>query len=684
MGTDLTRTHDSPFVGREIDLALLKGIFDKTVAADSAQLVTVVGEPGLGKSRIVAELFALRRRPGRSPSRGGRAAACRTGKGSPSGRSARSSRRTPGSWSPIRPGRHDEARRGAPRRRRSAPGSASGCCRCSGSRRPPRPSARSCSRPGGGSSSRSPSRTRPCSCSRTCTGPTRPCSRSSSTWPTAPRACRCSSSAPPAPSSSSATPSYAAGFATRRRSASRRSRRRRPPGSSRRCWRPAVLPAELQQPILDRAGGNPLYAEEFVRLLKDRDLLVRKGASWELREGAEVPFPDSVQAADRRPPRHADPGHEVAARRRRRDRQGLLGRRGRRDGRARPRRSSPDACASCRGRSSSARRAAPRSRARPSTPSGTSSPATSPTRSCPEPRGRLAPRGRRGVDRVQGTRARRGPRRRPRLPLRDRSRARARRRTDRAGGRAEAPALTFLALAGERALGLDTAAALANLERALALAPARTPRTARALARFAEAAHQAGRNTRGEREALEEAIASFGSGRPARPARAMGTLARCCSRVRRIRGQSSREAVALLEPLPPGPELVARSPRWLAAEMLQGRGGGARADRALALAAELGLDRPARALGYRGCARASATREARRHARGDRARDRGRAGTRGGPAPQQPRRGDLVFEGPGCTRELSIGIAYAKARGLTEMADWATAGTLSPVSTPAR
>ena len=56
--TDLTRTHDSPFIGREIDLALLKGIFDKAVAADAPQLVTVVGEPGLGKSRIVAELFA--------------------------------------------------------------------------------------------------------------------------------------------------------------------------------------------------------------------------------------------------------------------------------------------------------------------------------------------------------------------------------------------------------------------------------------------------------------------------------------------------------------------------------------------------------------------------------------------------------------------------------------------------
>ncbi|HXD25550.1 MAG TPA: adenylate/guanylate cyclase domain-containing protein, partial [Propionibacteriaceae bacterium] len=55
-GTDLTRTHTSPFVGREIDLAILKGVFEKAVASESVQLVTVVGEPGLGKSRIVAEL----------------------------------------------------------------------------------------------------------------------------------------------------------------------------------------------------------------------------------------------------------------------------------------------------------------------------------------------------------------------------------------------------------------------------------------------------------------------------------------------------------------------------------------------------------------------------------------------------------------------------------------------------
>jgi hypothetical protein len=58
LGIDLARTHDSPFIGREIDLALLKGILDKTIAANSVQLVTVVGEAGLGKSRIVAELGA--------------------------------------------------------------------------------------------------------------------------------------------------------------------------------------------------------------------------------------------------------------------------------------------------------------------------------------------------------------------------------------------------------------------------------------------------------------------------------------------------------------------------------------------------------------------------------------------------------------------------------------------------
>ena len=41
----------------------------------------------------------------------------------------------------------------------------------------------------------------------------------------------------------------------------------------------AVLPAETQRALLERAGGNPLYAEEFVRLLADRGELVGEGRS---------------------------------------------------------------------------------------------------------------------------------------------------------------------------------------------------------------------------------------------------------------------------------------------------------------------------------------------------------------------------------------------------------------------
>jgi class 3 adenylate cyclase/tetratricopeptide (TPR) repeat protein len=48
----------------------------------------------------------------------------------------------------------------------------------------------------------------------------------------------------------------------------------------------SVLPAETQSALLRRAGGNPLYAEEFVRMVADRDLLSA---------GEELPLPESVQ-----------------------------------------------------------------------------------------------------------------------------------------------------------------------------------------------------------------------------------------------------------------------------------------------------------------------------------------------------------------------------------------------------
>jgi tetratricopeptide (TPR) repeat protein len=56
-GADLIRTHESPFVGREVEKTLLQGLFERSARDSSVQLVTLVGEPGVGKSRLVAELF---------------------------------------------------------------------------------------------------------------------------------------------------------------------------------------------------------------------------------------------------------------------------------------------------------------------------------------------------------------------------------------------------------------------------------------------------------------------------------------------------------------------------------------------------------------------------------------------------------------------------------------------------
>ncbi len=58
----------------------------------------------------------------------------------------------------------------------------------------------------------------------------------------------------------------------------------------------AVLPAETQTLLLERAGGNPLYAEEFVRMLVDRGLIGRRGHSWVVDPESMIPVPESVQA----------------------------------------------------------------------------------------------------------------------------------------------------------------------------------------------------------------------------------------------------------------------------------------------------------------------------------------------------------------------------------------------------
>src|SRR3990172_7802336 len=294
-GTDLTRTHDTPFVGREIDLALLKGIFDKAVTADSVQLVTVVGEPGIGKSRIVAELGAyIDARPDLTTWRQGRCLPY--GEGITFwalGEIVKAHAGILESDSPDAAYTKLDAvlPEGAERewfRQRLLPLL--------------------------GIEASSPAERE-----ELFTAWRRFLEQIAEDRPTvlvfedlhwaddamlaflehvADRA----EGVPllvvgtARPELFERHPDYGAGL-----------RNATPinlsPLSSEETARlisallqTTVISAELQQPILDQSGGNPLYAEEFVRLLKDKDLLVKKGSSWELREGAEVPFPDSVQA----------------------------------------------------------------------------------------------------------------------------------------------------------------------------------------------------------------------------------------------------------------------------------------------------------------------------------------------------------------------------------------------------
>jgi class 3 adenylate cyclase/tetratricopeptide (TPR) repeat protein len=56
-GVELQQGLQTPFVGREDELELLKHTFARAVREPSVQLVTLLGEPGVGKSRIIRELL---------------------------------------------------------------------------------------------------------------------------------------------------------------------------------------------------------------------------------------------------------------------------------------------------------------------------------------------------------------------------------------------------------------------------------------------------------------------------------------------------------------------------------------------------------------------------------------------------------------------------------------------------
>ena len=52
-----TRPIRTPFVGRSVELAVLGEAFEKAVQARSCELATIIGTPGIGKSRLVRELI---------------------------------------------------------------------------------------------------------------------------------------------------------------------------------------------------------------------------------------------------------------------------------------------------------------------------------------------------------------------------------------------------------------------------------------------------------------------------------------------------------------------------------------------------------------------------------------------------------------------------------------------------
>ncbi len=54
-GVAVTERHQGPFVGRQAELAVLIDSLHRTLATETVQLVTIIGEPGSGKSRLLHE-----------------------------------------------------------------------------------------------------------------------------------------------------------------------------------------------------------------------------------------------------------------------------------------------------------------------------------------------------------------------------------------------------------------------------------------------------------------------------------------------------------------------------------------------------------------------------------------------------------------------------------------------------
>ena len=547
-GTDITRQYTTPLVGRELEKPLLIGTFERAAQQRSVQLVTLVGEPGVGKSRLVAELFSYlgdeagadslaagalsavwggdhvlgvgrdRQGGGRHPGvRLGGGCRCEAGGGGLPG----------GAGAAVAITAAGAAGRGGGGLAGGAAGVVRGLAALPGGA-------------GGGPA-------RPCSCSRTCTGRTRPCSRSWSIWPSG----RGGAAAPPvhgAAGAARATPGLGGRDAKRdddQPSAALgagNGRARRPPDHHHRSqprararraragrWQPAVCggvraPARRPRPGCRRDGVAGERAGADCRspghaLARSARACSRTRPCSERCSGW-VPWPRSAAAT---------------------------------------RASSSWRCTSLLAKSWSAPPGRARWKVRASTRSGICSCAMSPT-------GRSRGRSERAViaPRPPGSSARpaSGSRTWQRCSPTTTCRRSSSPRPPATGEQAEElalPARRFLALAGERALGLDTAQAEARLARALELTPGRgsgaagAPRSAGRTppTRPAACARQRRRSTRRSTSSAHEVR---------RKATARALLRSPASRPYLGEGRQfalAAEAVALLEQEPPGPTLIA-------------------------------------------------------------------------------------------------------------------------------
>jgi class 3 adenylate cyclase/tetratricopeptide (TPR) repeat protein len=449
----------------------------------------------------------------------------------------------------------------------------------------------------------------------------------------------------------------------------------------------AELPGETQIALLERAGGNPLYAGEFARMLADRGIVERRGQTAQVAAGADIPIPETVQAViaarlDTLPAERKALLHDAAV-------VGTVFWAG-----ALAYMSGLDVGSVEEGLRTVTRRELLRP-VRSSSVKGEAEYAF---------RHLLI----RDVVYQQIPRAARV--RKHRTAAAWLERLAGDRVTDhadilahhyeqalqlaRAAGldddarELEAQVRRFLIMAGDRALELDAGKAEAFYRQALALSPPRHPDRGRLLEQTAEAALVGGRLAEAQRN-LEEAIAEFRAQGDSRGAgEAMVRLARTSW----FRGETSRkrallaQAIELLEREPPGRELALAYTHSAADHMVADRSAecAAWSEKALALAQQLGLDAEAtRARQLRGLARCQ---------QGDMAggfadlRDALRSSLDLGLANETIRSygnlGDWVWVGEGPARGLEVkraGIEFGERRGFTLPVMWAKAETLWPL-----